>query len=412
MDLSGGTFTGNVSMGSNQLTCDFFNSISGFSFNNGNFIVQNLFTLTTTNATIGSGMNLNCDVLKTTYLDMPLNLFTVRDSAGSNNFFTIDGTATGKIFTYLPLSLTGIGTDANGVLQNVTVSGNSVISGIHKGINVVDITTSNSSNTIIRLAYTGTLLKQQRIILNNKTSSDIYIGNKANTSAGYTKCLPNTILRANSMLEFLYDDVNDRFIVLNQNVLSVLNNAYLLKWTGDQELNCKLNTNFVLNCGLNCNNTNTTINSVSGFQNCTGSGVFTNVTVTTSGTVGSATTNAADLTDTESSKLTRLLNVFTSATLTFTGLTQNNYYELVIPCMYWSGTDRAFQFEDLSDCTGYKKTSYNNSFGSGAANSAGVLFSYVFRKTTWANTNFQVRLTNLGGFHWYGAFLVDLGTSL
>lgn len=327
---------------------------------------------------------------------------------------------TAGTFNSKPLFLTGLSVNpTDGLIANVSIPSDGIIQGVNNLTSAIEITASNSSRTLIRLNYTGFLNKQQTIRLHNRSSTEIYIGNMATNASGYIKSMPFTILYGNSFLDLVYDDFNDRFIVPNQSFSQCLYQSYVFRWDGDRVLSLFLNTHKTYHTRINFCNATSTINGVSGFSNGTNvSGTtYGNCLVEYSGGSPSqvGTVQSSFLTDTESAKFSGIVFNLTSATFTFSNMTQNNYYAFSYVGLVWDtvNTQREFLLEDLTGLTGFKKTIFQQNFSTNSSNSPATIVRYVFRKDNFANS-YAIRLTQTvaSSLHLYGIFLEDLGNSL
>ena len=306
------------------------------------------------------------------------------------------------------LQLSGLGVNNSVGVLTGAISSAGVLTTMTNVISVINITSGSAG--CVQLPYTGTLFNWQQVTLYNGTSNIIILGHKGSSSAGVLKCMWFQLF-PNRSVDLIFDLSNTCWVL--KHTPSNIYDFTPIRWTGDNILNLFLNSNIgTYKALINSNSSITTINGVSTFQNLATTALsgtnwaFTN----TSGFSNYNGTTSLHLTDTESFKFSNFIVGSVSPILTFSGLTQGNYYQFCIYSLVWSNATTERSYKVVDNDTGKQITLNSEMFSNNATNAPGTILTYVFRQTNMGNRAFS--FTNISNWHLYGFTLVDLGTSL
>lgn len=310
-----------------------------------------------------------------------------------------------------PTTFSGCGVNISGGVVLGSINSSGIAPTVTSSTSILNI--SGGSLGLLNIPYSGTLSAWQPLTIYNSTTSGapIILSHKVNSSGGVLRGLWYQ-LHPRQSVEMLFDLANTCWILkqLPENLFDFI--PY--RWTGDNILSCFLSPGIGTYTALiNVQTaTSASINGVSTFTNMnttttSGAGwILSNV----SGMGYSAATTSQFLTDPESVKFVGFISGSTNFNITFSGLTQSNFYQLCIYCFVFSGSTFERSYKVVDNDTNKQLTLNCEMYSNNATNAPGTINSYIFRQTNMSTKVFS--FTNVSNWHMYGFTLCNLGSSL
>lgn len=310
-----------------------------------------------------------------------------------------------------PTTFSGCGVNISGGVVLGSINSSGIAPTVTSSTSLLNI--SGGSLGLLNIPYSGTLSAWQPLTIYNSLNSGtpIILSHKVNSSGGFLRGLWYQ-LHPRQSVDMLFDLPNTCWVLKQQP--NDLFDFVPYRWTGDNILSCFLSPGIGTYTSLiNVNSaTATTINGVS---------TFTNMNMTNnsgagwllSSIVGAAyvgSTQPQFLTDTESAKFFGLIAGSITFTLTFSGLTQGNYYQLCIYSLVWSSATFERSYKVVDNDSNTQLTFNSELYSNSATNAPSCILGYVFRQTNMTTKIFS--FTNVKDWHVYGFSLCNLGSFL